>query len=317
MRVFISYSHHNLGFAERLAIDLERAGIPVWRDKESIRLGAKWDPALLDAVLECEGFLLVASPEAAQSTYVAEEVKCALSAGRNLTMIRAGGAIDALPEHWRKLQMAEGSYWEAVQKVIAHFNGKRIKTAMDVLLRSGITYREAREELDWREAAERQPGSEGDLAGLVAVPLLVNARGCAYLAGPADEPVAAAPETPIAVVFRFSGEPGESSPDEVARYLRASRVPRLLCVEGPKTGNRFTIPIDSDRVWRELAELSVTAVNLWPKRLNYPIEVFLHAPNALAFALGTRLRGLTGFTVYHFTRTSPRYMAVYSRTGAE
>ncbi|MEW5959286.1 MAG: toll/interleukin-1 receptor domain-containing protein [Chloroflexota bacterium] len=76
-RVFISYSHRDEEFVFKLATDLEERGAEVWIDRGDIRAGAEWRQTIANAVRNCQAFILVISPDAVQSEYVARELSMA------------------------------------------------------------------------------------------------------------------------------------------------------------------------------------------------------------------------------------------------
>lgn len=81
-RIFISYSHQDEEFVLKLATDLENRGAEVWIDRGDIRAGAEWRQTIAEAVRNCQAFVLVISPDAAESEYVARELSMAEAAGK-------------------------------------------------------------------------------------------------------------------------------------------------------------------------------------------------------------------------------------------
>jgi predicted outer membrane repeat protein len=76
--VFISYSHSDTHFVDRLQQDLEINGITTWIDKRGLKPGTKdWDETLRNALRAAEAVVLIASPSSRRSTTVKEEVKLA------------------------------------------------------------------------------------------------------------------------------------------------------------------------------------------------------------------------------------------------
>ncbi len=75
--VFISYSHQDDGAVTQLCDELKRYGLAVFRDGESIKLGAEWRQQLASAIAGCRYFALVHSAAANSSGWVAEELSFA------------------------------------------------------------------------------------------------------------------------------------------------------------------------------------------------------------------------------------------------
>jgi TIR domain len=77
--VFVSYSRANRDTVDRLIGDLRSQGIDIWIDRQGLRVGTpSWEQALRDAIRAARVVLLVASPDARISPYVADELRIAL-----------------------------------------------------------------------------------------------------------------------------------------------------------------------------------------------------------------------------------------------
>ncbi len=71
--VFISYSREGSPTAQRLAADLERAGMSVFLDTEGMRAGS-FAEQLDQAIARCDVFVLLISTASVRSTYVLREL---------------------------------------------------------------------------------------------------------------------------------------------------------------------------------------------------------------------------------------------------
>lgn len=102
LRVFVSHSHQDNAFTQRLVTDLERAGTTVWWDISGIDHG-DFMVAISDALRRCEWFVLVLTPAALSSPFVRLEVDAALVlkyTGRLrgvIRMLAAPCSSDAIP----------------------------------------------------------------------------------------------------------------------------------------------------------------------------------------------------------------------------
>lgn len=76
---FISYSHQDQTFVSGLVSWLREAGITVWHDSSSLRVGEKVASALPEQVATCRGMLLIASEHSLSSKWVKPEIQTALS----------------------------------------------------------------------------------------------------------------------------------------------------------------------------------------------------------------------------------------------
>ena len=89
-RVFISYTHTDRDFAARLAVDLTRAGVNVWYDQWEILPGDSIVEKIDSALQWNDHLLIVLSPEATQSRWVAREINSSLLKsldGRSVSLI--------------------------------------------------------------------------------------------------------------------------------------------------------------------------------------------------------------------------------------
>ena len=72
-QVFISYSRKDLVFVERLAKDLEAAGLEVWYDLSGLEVGTRWGREIQNALDQSQYFLVVLSPNSVDSEWVEKE----------------------------------------------------------------------------------------------------------------------------------------------------------------------------------------------------------------------------------------------------
>lgn len=71
---FISYSHRDRAFVEKLYADLTANGIDVWVDIYNLQPGVKWDDALLKALQEATAIIIVLSSSSIKSENLQYEV---------------------------------------------------------------------------------------------------------------------------------------------------------------------------------------------------------------------------------------------------
>lgn len=95
-RVFVSYSRRDFYFAEQLAVALGRRGLAVWFDVHELAAGTDWSAAIDRAIVECDSFVLVASPAALESSDVERERAQATQLGRPQVAVLAGRPMVSL-----------------------------------------------------------------------------------------------------------------------------------------------------------------------------------------------------------------------------
>ena len=74
---FISYSHKDEAFAERLYADLQDKGVPCWYAPEDLRIGDKIRPRIDESIRQFDKLLLVLSEHSIDSLWVEHEVEAA------------------------------------------------------------------------------------------------------------------------------------------------------------------------------------------------------------------------------------------------
>jgi hypothetical protein len=90
--IFISYSKQNIDFVRYLRALLENEGFAVWVDEERLAPSAKWWKAIEQNVEACGVFIVVMSPDAAESDWVEREILLAEKLKRPIYPILLAGA---------------------------------------------------------------------------------------------------------------------------------------------------------------------------------------------------------------------------------
>lgn len=81
-RAFISYSHDDAGFVDRLVNDLEHNAVNVWIDIKEISPGESITKSIEGALTNCTAILLVLSKTSVQSSWVQREYRAAIALQR-------------------------------------------------------------------------------------------------------------------------------------------------------------------------------------------------------------------------------------------
>jgi hypothetical protein len=80
--VFLSHSSQDRQFATDLAGVIRRHGIPVWYSQTNILGAQQWQDEIGAALQRCDWFVLVLSPNSAESMWVKRELSYALQQNR-------------------------------------------------------------------------------------------------------------------------------------------------------------------------------------------------------------------------------------------
>lgn len=92
LTLFFSYSRKDEAIARRLKDDVSRAGASVWIDHEQLPPGTpNWQAAIRQGIEQAHVLIYIASPEAATSPYVIDEVSIARAKGRRVIPFWARG----------------------------------------------------------------------------------------------------------------------------------------------------------------------------------------------------------------------------------
>ena len=95
-RVFISYSRRNKAFAERLARDLDDAGLEVWIDFRQITGGELWQNEIYRGIERSEFIIFCMSPASVESVWCNREIAAAREQNKLIIPIMVVDAYDDL-----------------------------------------------------------------------------------------------------------------------------------------------------------------------------------------------------------------------------
>jgi isopentenyl diphosphate isomerase/L-lactate dehydrogenase-like FMN-dependent dehydrogenase len=122
---FVSYSHADRDFEQRLLSDLETAGIKAWVDHEKLTPSTDdWEREVRRGIAASNGVIHIASQAAAESRYVRDELAIVYDNKITAYGIWADGdeKSSCFPLGWGTMHFADGrgnKYARAVQPIIA------------------------------------------------------------------------------------------------------------------------------------------------------------------------------------------------------
>lgn len=94
--VFLSYSHKDRDFVDKLAKRLETASVAVWYDRNLVP-GRPWSEELEEHIREARAVVVVLSPSSANSDYVRKEILCAQDSGKRIIPVMLNATKTPLP----------------------------------------------------------------------------------------------------------------------------------------------------------------------------------------------------------------------------
>jgi len=121
--VFVSYSHQDKGFAQKIINDLRKANFDVWIDYVGLQPGTpNWNKAIRDAISHSFAVLLLASPNSEQSDVVQGELSLARRKRCPIYPIWIGGAWEeSVPLNMiqaQRIDCREAHYDSCLPKII-------------------------------------------------------------------------------------------------------------------------------------------------------------------------------------------------------
>jgi hypothetical protein len=95
MTVFISYSHADIEFVEKLTFALIRENVKTWRDEQRLLAGDRLTPQIEDAIDKASVFVIILSPPSLESVWVQRELERATKreaeGGLTIVPVTTGG----------------------------------------------------------------------------------------------------------------------------------------------------------------------------------------------------------------------------------
>ncbi|HRF96854.1 MAG TPA: toll/interleukin-1 receptor domain-containing protein [Aggregatilineales bacterium] len=91
--IFISYSREDVDFARYLRAQFETEGYRVWMDEQRLHPGSDWWDEIETNIITCSAFVVVMSPNSAQSKWVKREILCAEDNHRPIFPILLAGKV--------------------------------------------------------------------------------------------------------------------------------------------------------------------------------------------------------------------------------
>ena len=102
-QVFISYSRNDMEFVQRLAEDLQRAGLDIWWDLSDIQGSDVWERKIEEGLKSSQYFIVVLTPDSLESRWVRREYLSADNKGIKIIPVKLK-TCDDVPLTLRDIQ---------------------------------------------------------------------------------------------------------------------------------------------------------------------------------------------------------------------
>jgi hypothetical protein len=135
--IFISYSHQDTEFVDRLRADLEASGFTTWLDKTGLKPGTDdWDEELRRALRDSKALVLVASPSSRRAKVVKDELRIADMYRLVVIPVWAEGVewMDSIPVGRGGMQYCDArgdKYKGAMKQLVATLRSERPEILVD------------------------------------------------------------------------------------------------------------------------------------------------------------------------------------------
>ena len=320
--VFISYSRRNEYISRRVYDDLKRAGcVALWHDQESIPINSDWVTKIQEGITSHNSFLYLWSPESEASVHVQEEYRLAREHQRDIAVVMVAGTVAEMPVDLRRLDVVDMTkdYGAAFQKILAWLDVSEPLVKLMDLIRKAEPLTEA---IDTLQVKNLKSWFVHDPANIpaerrrkfVSFPLLSSGYCTSWLVTDTKQNLEL--QSNLYIVLKFTDDGYRDTVQEVLDYLISNRLqPQILFVEGPKNDDgRYLLPDESPHVWADAVGLVERSIKSFP---NQTLHFFLHAPQALSFAVASTFTPFQKYHVYNLDRDQPlgqRYKCVFSKT---
>ncbi len=285
--IFISYSHDDGDFVNKLANDLLDKNYSVWLDTLNLPGGTTWNDDIMQAIDDCAFYLLVWNANIEGSTYSIKEKDRALAAGKTIIPLVIGGDTNRMWHDVQKFQWIDfrDNYDSAFKKLtdlIPLPIGLKSPPHLEHLMKQGdMTFGSAARL--WRSKLTYLMPSGQD----TYISLLVERSGQgiqSFLVGPASAKI----NTPNAtqIFMNFTGAVAGDRFTDYLDYAVANSIEVwTILVRGPiRTSKRgdleYYLPYDQS-AWKQALQISWSAVKRVGGPERTPLHLFMNAPVAL------------------------------------
>ncbi len=130
--VFISYSHQNTEFAQKLITDLQQAGHAVWIDTTTLRGGDQWMRSIAEGIINSYAFILIATRQALESIYVRDEITWAKQRNKRIVTVLLEDVVNEVGffplVNYQGVKFYDVAYETALRALLAGIPASQITT---------------------------------------------------------------------------------------------------------------------------------------------------------------------------------------------
>ncbi|MFN8563747.1 MAG: toll/interleukin-1 receptor domain-containing protein [Anaerolineae bacterium] len=250
-QIFISYSKHNIDFARHLRAQLQGAGFEVWMDEIRLSTSQHWAETLESNITGCTIFMIILSPEAKSSQWVARELMLAERLNKPIFPILYKGDVwwNLANIQYEDMREGSGDAWNAWSNTWAQGQAgsraaERARQAQQGDLGgSGVDETDSRR-LEAAMPAETQAASDTEVWVKISLPDSLGLRGELPAAVPSGDVIQKGDARATTFPIRF---PVDS---QTGRRLPAPAELRVICgdfnIIAPGDHADVEIPAETD-----------------------------------------------------------------------
>ncbi|MFN8452489.1 MAG: toll/interleukin-1 receptor domain-containing protein [Anaerolineae bacterium] len=244
-QIFISYSKHNIDFARHLRAQLQGAGFEVWMDEIRLSTSQHWAETLESNITGCTIFMIILSPEAKSSQWVARELMLAERLNKPIFPILYKGDVWWNLANIQYEDMREGVGSDALGthgRIAGGGAGGRVKLNSDPAAPASTRTNSRR--LEAAMPAETQAASDTEVWVKISLPDSLGLRGELPAAVPSGDVIQKGDARATTFPIRF---PVDS---QTGRRLPAPAELRVICgdfnIIAPGDHADVEIPAETD-----------------------------------------------------------------------
>lgn len=285
--IFFSYSRKDKKLAEDIIQKLRAVGFVIWQDMSSIRGGENWLRAIQQGISDAAGVIVLWSKHASESEWVGRELDLAQVSSRLLVPLLADDTT--LPA---SLMLNNGIPVNDVARLIRDLPQDVRRKRTGFVLDSPINQQTVEGVDTWKVN-----GVE-----LVSVPLLSSSYCGAAVVAPTGTVVADSPAVHLCLHFARSVDKVIVS--DVFRQTQVEKPEATfvaLHITGPKSLGNYRLDDDNPAQWSDAVDTTIEALGELSKT-HYPeLHLYMQAPVALTFGLGTKFWRFWRIALYNWT----------------
>lgn len=106
-KIFISYSHKDVAYAELLSSLLKERGYETWIETDAIAAGDSWEKEISKAIDDSDLFISLITDDYLHSGYSLVELGAAYGSGKKIIPILLSGDMNEIPVRVKKFQIID------------------------------------------------------------------------------------------------------------------------------------------------------------------------------------------------------------------